>query len=194
MSQTIAIIFAIACGTAFALIAANVNATLVGDKIFVDRLIPDASGGPFSFCQDIVGTGPAGCAVTVADGDSDRIALTTGNNFYVNVEAFQIRFELGPELGGGGPFDEHLVVFSDLDFLGTNLVISGVDFETDLVGMDASRISYSDHRIVVNYADINYPGGQFLILTLETSPIPEPATLAFTMIAGLSISIRRRSH
>jgi hypothetical protein len=195
MRQTKLTILAIVSGAALTW-AAGANASLVGDQIFVDRVIPSRTP-PFSFCQEVYGSGPEGCAVTVTDGDSDRLALTGGNNFYVNVEATQIRFELGPDNGGGGPFDEHLVVFSDLDFLdtdfpGTNWIISGVTFETDLVGMDASRISYSDHGIVVNYADISYPGGQYLILTLQTSPIPEPTTFVLTTIAGFALPIRRR--
>lgn len=169
---------------------AAAQASLIGDQIFIDRIIPAAAGGPFSYCQDVAGSGPEGCAVTVAEGDSDRIALTNGNNFYVNVEAFQIRFELGPESGGGGPFDEHFIIFDDLDFLNTSQIISGLTFDTDLVGMDASRISFSDHRVVVNYANINYPGGAYLILTLETAP--EPAALALAVVTCLCLATRQR--
>ena len=170
------------------------HASLVGDQIFADRLIPDAAGGFFSYCQEVVGSGPAGCAITVADGDSDRFALTTGNNLYANVEAFQVRFEFGPDAGGGGPFDEHLIVLNDLnfldtDFLDTSRIISGVAFDTDLVGMDASRISYSDHGVVVNYANINYAGGAYLLLTLET--VPEPSALALAVFTCLCLTTYR---
>jgi hypothetical protein len=192
MTNSLRIAFVCLAWTAFQLAAAH--ASLVGDQIFADRLIPDAAGGFFSYCQEIVGSGPAGCAITVTDGDSDRLALSTGDNFYVNVEAFQIRFELGPESGGGGPFDEHLIVLNDLnfldtDFLDTSRIISGVAFDTDLVGMDASRISYSDHGVVVNYANINYAGGAYLLLTLET--VPEPSALALAVFTCLCLTTYR---
>jgi hypothetical protein len=191
MNQTTSNFIRLVSASLFAVATAAADASLIGDQIYIDRLIPSREP-PFSFCESVLGSGPDGCAVTVTDGQSDRLALTTGNNLYVNVEASQIRFEFGPDFGAGGFFDEHLIVFNDLDFLGTNRIISGVAVDTDLVGMDASRISFSHYSVVVNYANISYSGGQYLILTLQTSPLPEPSTLAFVGFAGLCLAVPYR--
>jgi hypothetical protein len=181
----------VALSVAAAILAAPANASLLGDEIFVDRLNPEASGGPFSYCQDVIGTGPQGCAVTVAEGTSDRLALTDGKNLFVNVDPATIRIDFGPEFGGGGPFDFHEIVFSDLDFADPNTFLAGFTLDTNLDGMDANRIRFTADSLAVNYANITYPGGQFLTLLLQTATIPEPSTILLS-IFGIALAASRR--
>ncbi len=163
------------------------NASLIGADIFIDRIIPGAPLSPFSFCQESVGTGPDGCPVTVAEGDSDRIALTTAGNLFANVEASSILLDFGPGPGSGGPIESHLIVFRDLDWIGTPGRITGFTFDTTLTGMDRNRISFTDDGVTVNYADLNFAGGEYLDIFLETShvPIPAAAWLFGSSLAGL---------
>ena len=154
------------------------NASFIGDEIFIDRVIVSGPDSPFSFCQAAHGTGPEGCTVTVADGDSDKIALSSGNNEYVNVEASSILMDFGPEGGYSGPIEnDHFIYFRDLDWIGDSRVITGLTFDTNLIGMDANRISFTSDSVTVKHADIEWYGGEFLNIYLETTQVPIPAAI-----------------
>lgn len=124
---------------------------------------------------------------------SDRVAITTGNNLYVNVESSAIRIEFGPEFGGGGPLDVHKIVFNDLDFADANTILAGFTLDTNLDGIDASRIHFYADSLAVNYANLNYPGGQFFPVAAGNGTTPEPSSLLL-MIVGPAVAARRRAR
>jgi hypothetical protein len=170
------------------------NASFIGDEIFIDRVIISGPSSPYSFCQATYGTGPEGCTVTVADGDNDKITLSGGNNHSVNVEASSILMDFGPGGGDGGPIEnEHLIYFRDLDWIGDIRVITGLTFDTNLIGMDASRINFTSDSVTVKHAGIEWYGGEYLNIYLETSQVPIPAA-AWLFCSGLLalIGISRR--
>ena len=162
------------------------EASFIGDDVTITRLLngstPDATCcGPF--------------VVTVEAGNNDAIAISPGNNLFVNVEESSILIEFGPSGGSGGPSSsDHVIVIDDLDWVGDpSSVLTGITFDTDLIGFNSSFISFFDHRVEVQIAGLGWSGGQHLDMYLTTSavPIPAAAWLFGSGLIGL-IGVARR--
>src|SRR5262249_9643976 len=119
-----------------------------------------------------------------------RVALSTGNNLYADVEDNRLLFTFGPESGSGGPFPPtgHYLLFQDLSPGAPP--ITGITFLTNLDGFDASFLSFTPHSIKVGEGGINYSGGQFL--TINAQFIPEPSVLFLSGIVFPAIALQRR--
>ena len=166
--------------------SAATAATLIGDTINLDRTISDID---FKFCRDFVGVDP--CTTVVTGDDSDKVALSNGNNLFVDPGASGIHIQFGPSNGSGLSVSEHLLIFSDLDFGGG---IANATYVTDLAGFTADRFSFTGSSVTVNFAGLNFPGGQYMDISLEAiSAVPLPASLPF-LVFGLGAlgTLRRR--
>ena len=158
------------------------EASLVGDTISVERY-GVAYGSPFSYTY-----GP----IVVATGDSDKTALSGGNNLYIDPEAQEIKLIYGPvEFSGGYPAaTEHLILISGIDAW-----ISAISYATDLIGFLPEYLSFAAHSITLDTLRLDSDGTRYLNIQLQFGDsIPEPTTLALfgLGLAGLGGMWRKR--
>jgi hypothetical protein len=127
------------------------------------------------------------------EGSADTVALTIGNNLYVNVEDNSLLFSFGPSSGSGGPFPPmgHFILFQELS--PTAPTIRAVTYQTDLTGFATSDISFTAHSVTVGYGGIDYSGGQYLTVNLQL--VPEPCSFTLSGFgATLLIAFRSRTQ
>jgi len=148
---------------------------LVGDPVSVSRHIPSA-GYTFGPIDYVVQAGPA-----------DTVALTGGNNLYLNVENSSLLFSFGPIQGAGGPYPPmgHFISFQDLSSSAPTIV--GISYNTDLSGFTASDISFTANSVTVGYGGISYSGGQYLTIDLQFAP--EPSVFALMCFSAVLFMI-----
>ena len=153
---------------------------MIGDTVVVLRELPelDYSTGEIQ--------------VVVAAGSEDRVAVTGGDNLYVDVDEDLITIILGPQIGNGGPFD-HFIRVKDIDWLGDlGKTIESINIVTNIAGFDQSRISFTPDSVTFQLRDLTWQGSQFVYVALN--PVPEPASAALGLIGAVSLALRRRRH
>jgi hypothetical protein len=86
--------------------------------------------------------------------------------------------------------------FSDLDWVGDHGFLVGFTRDTNIAGLDVSRVAFGDDFIRINLQGLAAnTTDRFFVLTLDHSPIPEP-TSAILFGAGLLVvgsALRRRA-
>jgi hypothetical protein len=161
---------------------ASASPGIVGDFVSVSRQIPSTGFilGPFEY--------------TAQAGPADTVSLSGGNNLYLNVEDNSLQFSFGPSGGFGGPFLplEHFILFQDLS--PTAPIISGLTYQTDLPGFEASNISFTAHSVTVGEGGIQYSGGQYLTVNLQFEAVPEPSSFPLVVLGTVVLmAVRRRT-
>jgi hypothetical protein len=174
---------------AFLAPAAGQAASLLGDTISLNRIIPSIS---FDHCASNVGGSP--CTTSVVAGLSDVVSLSGGNNLSINPEADSIVFIFGPDGGDGGEILDREIVISDLSF-GSG--ITGITFSTDFPGFSPGMLSFTSSSVsFFPFGLPSYSGGQTLVVNLLTSSVPVPA--AAPLLAGalivMGLAGRRRKR
>lgn len=66
-----------------------------------------------------------------------------------------------------------------------------VDGSTTMAGFDDSRVSFTSNQILVNWAGLSYVDGT--VVKINFSFVPEPASAALLLVAGLALAARARS-
>ena len=168
------LVFMASAGTLYAAVG------LVGDTVSVSRQIPSTGFvfGPFVY--------------TVQAGPADTVALSLGNNSYLNVEDASLRFSFGPNFGSGGPYTplQHFVLFEDLSPEAPSII--GLTYETDLQGFLASRLSFTAHTVTLGEGGLSWVGGEHLNVNLIL--IPEPSSFALFGIGIAAVMTLRRAE
>ncbi|KQW45736.1 MULTISPECIES: PEP-CTERM sorting domain-containing protein [unclassified Roseateles] len=82
-----------------------------------------------------------------------------------------------------------------LNFLGApNITNVTLDAGSNMVGFNASRITFDADSIAVNWAGLNFNGNTRVVLNVNAGALPEPASYALVAVAlaGLGLAKRRR--
>src|SRR5262249_15979784 len=88
--------------------------------------------------------------------------------------------------------------FTSLDF-GPGIFLTGLSLSTDLAGLTASRISFTDHSISFNAEDLSFRTAPYtirlgLITTELDVPEPSPVALLGRGRAAAGLARRRRGN
>ncbi|MDA5193924.1 PEP-CTERM sorting domain-containing protein [Govanella unica] len=169
--------------------ATTAEASLMGSQVKVNYYFPDLA---HVYTTQTVTVG-AGSEIT-CPGASPSCA--TMRIFDLDIAASSLTVRLGfhdsftPALFNGFSFE-------DLDF-GDGAVLSGVALDTNILGLDLSRVSFGDHFVRINLRELGFTSQSFFALNFTTSDaalVPEPGALGLlglgliTLGAGLG---RRR--
>lgn len=95
---------------------------------------------------------------------------------------------------GGGSADfldvqHNRFQFTSLYDAGT--AITGVQLDTNIAGLDASRLSFGGHMVRVDMRGLQVDTGAYFQLNLLAAPVPEPASAAL-LLGGLALLVARR--
>ena len=81
--------------------------------------------------------------------------------------------------------------FSFRSLYGSDVVITGLELNTNIAGLDLARLSFTAHGLQVNMSGLSVGSEGFFEVGLQTAPVPEPASAAL-LLGGLALLAARR--
>lgn len=162
--------------------AGNAQATLIGDDATIRR---------------ISGSGPSISDFAVTIGLGDELELQGRHD----LDASSITLDWNISGLGSIGFDSsnHIFEYRDLQEQGVPIptTLTDVALATNVIGLDASRISFTDDSVSVDLTGLAVsgpnPGGfSYVQLDLTFTPVPEPGTALLVGIGLAFLSSRRR--
>ncbi len=159
------------------IMAANVDASLIGESIEISRQSPPISfvDGPFPY---VVGT-------------SSPVALSGGDNLFASATANDLDIEFGPDRGDGSPApDTEFILFDNL-FTGTSQVITGVSVVNEPsewpTGFVSSDVTFTNHSVSVYDTSDHWTGSQSVEIAVQTATVPEPSSIVLLAVGAMGL-------
>jgi hypothetical protein len=174
--------------TAFALaLPAAAAPSLIGDNVTIDWLFPDTST---LFATTTVTAG-GGAEVTCPGPNPLCAGFVLPTTIDIGATSIVIAEDAGSAWTGAA-FNG--LDFTSLDF-GPGIVITGFSLSTNLAGLTAARIGFTDHSISFNAEGLSFFTAPYTIrLDLITNElvVPEPSTFALLCLALAAALLTRR--
>ena len=164
-----------------------VAAPLMGSVLNYTYYYPD-SGTPYTGTPDVnanflVGPGEEIYTLTDAIGSLDVTATQV-------IVDFSHNGRLGSAAFSGWVLTD---VFGTID----RFASVTIDAATNMIGLDASRLSFDEDSITLNWQGLSFDPDTYVVLNVSTSPdpipIPEPGSLPLLTAALLGIAFMRRN-
>jgi len=179
------------CALAVAAMAPALAANdLTGTSVDVSWLFPDTST-TYATQNVTVGAGPEIQCAGGGVGAGLCIGFTDAATIDLGAQTLSLTIDSGTASWSTGAFNGY--EFSNLSAGGA---WTGYTLATTFAGLDASRISFTPDAVWVNMQGIAPDAGESFTITLNTAPVPEPASPGL-LIAGLGaiawVARRRRA-
>jgi PEP-CTERM motif len=174
--------------TAFALaLPAAAAPSLIGDNVTINWLFPDTST---LFATTTVTVG-GGVEVTCPGPDPLCSGFVLPTTIDIGATSIVVTEAAG---SAWNPAAFNGLDFTSLDF-GPGIILTGFSLFSDLAGLNASRISFTDHSISFNAEDLSFRTAPYTIrldLITNVLPVPEPSTFALLGLALAAAVLTRR--
>jgi hypothetical protein len=109
----------------------------------------------------------------------------------LDIGDMSIRYDYIGQGGATAGFDNVPVNGFTFESLFSGATITGVQLTTDIVGLDASRLSFTAHGVKLDMHGLSLASQAYFQLDLQTAPVPEPASAAL-LLGGLALLAARR--
>ena len=156
----------------FLLFTLPANASLIGDEV-------GCTTSSSSWSCDPTTTSVSGSVVEFG------IMLHAFRAFDLDIGESNIDFNVLLSVGG-------ILGLGPVSILDIDSMITGFTFDTNIEGLDVTRLSFTDHSFNTDFDGLTVAPGQFLNINLVTASVPEPSTMSLLGLALAGIGFFRK--